>query len=196
MNEDVAKDLTWSTKAFLNHVWPVASWACGGGRIEAVESVTATGFVRELDVFAGIDAWQMVDGRGYMRGIASRVQKDHAKKFRTFTVRYARHTGAETEFAKRLKAIDARDQGALYPALTVHAYVADKHEGPLTAVGVCQTIDLYTYIRDNKKTVATNHTFGEWFYCPSWKTLNDAGITVWTWDRDAPNIPTQRGKSA
>jgi hypothetical protein len=143
VNEDVARDMSWSAQAFVKYVWPeVASW-CGGGELKPVESVSARGFVRDLDVLAGIDAWQLLRDRGYMRGVASRMQVKE-KSYETFTIRTRRYGDTVTEFEKRVTAIRDREAGALYPALTVQGYVADRRDGPLVGAGMVRTGDLLT----------------------------------------------------
>jgi hypothetical protein len=144
VNEDVTRDMSWSAQAFVRFVWPVVAPWCGGGELKPVESVSASGLVRDLDVLAGIDAWQLLHDRGYMRGVASRVQD--RRMYGTFTVRYRRHGDATTEFEKRRAAIRDRDAGALYPALTVQGYVADKARGPLIGAGMARTVDIIEHL--------------------------------------------------
>lgn len=145
MNDDVATDLRCSSWAFKNLVWPEIEGWCGYGRLKLVEDTTARGLAKELDTLAGIDAWQLLDNRGFMRGIASRVQR-RPEPYRSFTIRYRRYGGATTEFEKRLSAIRDRDAGALFPALTVQAYVQSWERGPLVAAAVVRTIDMFEHL--------------------------------------------------
>jgi len=141
MQRDVALDLQKSSRIFRDTVWPVIGERLGGGDLIPVESVTAEGFQKLLDVEAGIDGWQVVRGSG-MRGIASRVQTirdNHV--WRSFTVRYWRENGRnQTEWHKRIKAL-ATEENWLSPHWTVQAYV-DKQENLLYA---CATKTSYLY---------------------------------------------------
>jgi hypothetical protein len=75
------------------------------------------------------------------------------KNYRTFTIRYKRKSGSETEFSKRIKAING-DQGFLFPHLTVQAYL-DKRGAAKKILGGCvvRTVDLYKYAENNIKTL-------------------------------------------
>ena len=68
---DWRHDMTESSYAFKTYVWSKVGPWCDEGRLEIVESSTATGLVRDFDTFAGVDAWQLLDDRGFMRGVAS-----------------------------------------------------------------------------------------------------------------------------
>jgi hypothetical protein len=118
MRAEVAAALTRSAAAFHDVVWPAISLDLGGGALVPVESVTSAGFAKQLDVLAGVDAWQVVDESG-MRPLASRVQAGWGR-INTFTIRWSLPSGARTEIDKR---IDAIRDGYLYPAVTVQAYL-------------------------------------------------------------------------
>lgn len=155
MNDDVARDLSGSSRAFKGLVWPAVRAWCGSGRLALVEDSTARGLAREFDVLAGIDAWQLRDDRGFMRGIASRVQeiRDPSRPpFESFTIRYRRYGGAATEFDKRLSAIRDRDTGALFPALTIQGYVRSWSRGPLLAASVAYTVDVFEHLAEQLRT--------------------------------------------
>lgn len=176
---DWRHDMTESSYAFQNYVWPkVRSW-CDEGRLEIVENTTATGLARDLDTLAGIDAWQLLDNQGFMRGIASRVQTG-AKNWRTFTVRKSCSSGAKTEFTKRLEALKNRDRGAILPELTIHAYVCDYRKGPLLSVAVVRTVDLYEYLKTqiSKGRAKTRSTNNAVFYWVSWDELEASKIRI------------------
>lgn len=182
MNDDVSRDMASSSLAFVTHVWPaVAAW-CGDGRLEMVEDSTARGLAKEFDTLAGIDAWQLLDDRGYMRGIASRVQAGD-RNWRTFTIRSRRHNGSRTEFEKRLESIRDRRAGAIYPALTIQAYVRDFVRGPLLGAAVVRTLDLFEYLdaQIEAGTVETNSTTNADFYVLRWPTMVDFGVQVREW---------------
>lgn len=140
----MAHDLSRSARVFSEVVWPQVAPACGGGELVPVEAVSGTGMAWMLDVMGGIDAWQAMDN-GVMRGIASRVQwiRPDREPFNTFTIRLDRASGTATEFAKRLHAIGHAEQGWLYPALTVQAYV-EMDDDRLLSWAAVYTHDLYT----------------------------------------------------
>lgn len=105
--------------------------------------------VKLLDTHCGIDALHVFGGQ--IRGLALRVQ--WGEDYRTFTVRYRKASGAETEYEKRMRAIDSA-LGALYPYLTIQAYL-DNRENPnqIRSIGVVRTLDLYNFIRYNESKV-------------------------------------------
>lgn len=166
-------DLSRSAEAFRSVVWPEVAGYCGGGGLVPVEEVTATGFSRELDVSAGIDAWEIQPGSG-IRGIASRVQwiPDGGRPWNTFTIRKSRDSGAATEYAKRLLAIEG-DEGWLYPHFTIQAYLSSETD-VLLSVAVCKTLDLICYIRDGSE-LRTRRTANAEFYAVGWKEYRRAG---------------------
>lgn len=194
MLRTVEDDLRASAWAFKQLVWPAISPWCGGGRLEPVELSTAKGLARDFDVLAGIDAWQLCDQRGYMRGIASRVQwppaglRRNGQPWQTFTVRRRRDTGTTTEFEKRLDAIRSRDAGALYPALTVQAYLKSGR-GPLLSAAVMRTRDLYEHIAEHG--APTRRTTNAEFFYLAWSRLAIVGlpIRVWPDDRNGDSPP-------
>jgi hypothetical protein len=167
----VSQAMSDSRAAFVSTVWPVIRDGCGGGRIVPVEDVSAAEFVRELDVLAGIDAWQILSDNGagdVMRGIASRVQWGH--DWSTFTVRRSVPSGRPTEYDKRSAAL-CGDRGYLCPHLTVQAYIAG---GQLLSVGVATTAAVIAAVdRRNVRSVATGETF---FVVPFAAV---SGIKVW-----------------
>lgn len=189
MRQDVARDLTKSSQAFLTLVWPAISHMAGGGRMTPVELVTDKGFSNVLDAMAGIDAWQVIDHSSVLRGIASRVQFSD-KSWETFTIRYARQNGATTEYEKRLRAIKHHDMGFLYPHLTVQAYVSTDLE-KLVAAAVVRTADLFEHaeriVQDVSRGVAVHATRGgiranrsdaTTFIWIPWRTLEQAGAHI------------------
>jgi hypothetical protein len=157
---DVARDLAKSSDAFGHLV-------CGGEYVP-VESVEG----RDLDALAGIDGWQVRRDLGRMRGLACRVQWTE-RPFDTFTIRLARSSGAETEYAKRLDAIQSPD-GWLYPALTVQAYVSPSQRMLLSAAAV-PTRDLYEV--SGPRLIRRNGTDGNAFVVVPWTELKRA--VVW-----------------
>lgn len=144
MRLDVERDLSASAKAFQEIVWPQYQPILGG-EIRHVESVSAQGFEKDLDTLAGIDAWQIHRESGQIYGVGSRVQPvtrgipPGALPYNTFTIRLERHNGYETEYSKRLHAIE---RGALYPAITIHGYYCASQRTLLSSMS-CKTRELF-----------------------------------------------------
>ena len=146
MRADVVRDLSASAFDFTRVVWPALAPKLGGGEIVPIEAVSHAGFNKELDTLAGIDAWLIRRGKASICGVASRVQWGRA--WNTFTIRISRPSGASTEYEKRLRAIDNRDHGFLYPHYTIQGYIEDpKGEGELLSACAVRTLDLFTMAR-------------------------------------------------
>lgn len=147
MRLEVANDLSDSAFDFSRVVWPAISRVVDGGEIIPVEAVAHRGFDKELDTLSGIDAWQLMHHRHAIRGIASRVQ--WGKCWQTFTIRMARPSGVDTEYQKRLQALDNLDRGFLLPHLTIQGYVEKpKRFGQFVGGAVIKTSDLFALARD------------------------------------------------
>ncbi len=149
------KNLSASAADFVHTVWPAIQHdpLVGGGKIRPVEANAARDFKDELDLLAGIDAWQVMNQPGAIRGLASRVQWTE-ENHRSFTTRYARPSGAETEYQKRLMALNARQDGYVFPHLTVQAFLTGQG-GRLRSAAVVKTEDLMRaaqFIVTNAKT--------------------------------------------
>lgn len=185
MRADVATDLSASTLAFTSVVWPALSRLVRNGEFIPVEASTASGLARDFDVLAGIDAWQKLpDG---MRGIACRVQSCRVP-WDTFTIRYERDSGAETEYAKRLRAIQDREGGWLYPHLTIHGYVSDA-DGSLLSAAVVRTCDLFAFAAEHEHDASPETVYfrsndrasrgdaNKFLVCP-WANLRRAGVKL------------------
>lgn len=134
----IFSDLSNSASDFVNIVWPFISSVegIGGGHIIPVEAVSCDGFANELDVLAGVDAWQIVQNNKAVRGIASRVQ--WGTDYQSFSIRYSTPSGVETEFQKRLRALNNPDEGYLFPHLTVQAFL-DRQGGQILSVAAIPT---------------------------------------------------------
>jgi hypothetical protein len=141
MNSLVFTQLSESARDFQNIVWPLVSKTplVDGGLIRPVEAVAEKDFKDELDLLAGIDAWQVQYNPTAMRGIASRVQWGGSHD--SFSVRTRLPSGNETEFQKRLRAIQNSDSGHLFPHVTIQAYL-NVPGGILLAAAAIKTIDL------------------------------------------------------
>jgi hypothetical protein len=172
MDKDVAFDMGWSGRLFIGQVFPMIKDEICGGRAIVMEGRPDAELARILDMNAGIDCWQIMDGGG-LRGIACRVQKGE-KVWGTFTVRKARATGAETEYAKRKKAIYS-ESGQIYPHFTIQAY-SQTETGPIMAVAICRTKDLIDFIDPEKTQV--KHTSNACFFVCEWAEMQRQGVDV------------------
>lgn len=99
-----------------------------------------------FDTKSGID--YIRENSDGLQGIASRVQ--WGKAWNSFTIRYARHTGTETEFEKRKRQIT---NGYLYPAFTLQAYFDNRDNNDLLSIGIIKTIDLYKFVSEYPELV-------------------------------------------
>lgn len=178
MNAAVAHDLSDSAADFTRVVWPVIKEHCGGGTFVPVESASTSGFDSNLDIQAGIDAWQVHQELG-IRGIASRVQWGD-KAWNTFTVRKSRASGVKTEYEKRLAAITGSG-GWLYPHLTVQAYVSKRGgTGRLLSVGVIETAELFTYLENAPERVNKDGQSSFAYYEWQWIVAKNPATGLWT----------------
>lgn len=192
MNAVLMDNLRDSSADFCEFVWPVIKSYIGDGRIDPVEAVTNESTTRNLDMLAGIDAWQYLTCG--MRGIASRIQwlypdNSYLERYwpwNTFTVRQRTASGCDTEYQKRLKAIESK-RGLLYPHLTVQAYIYRKRHGPLDAVAVVETAELIDYIRRYNPPLKTGKD-GHQFYIPRWSHMVDVGYEVIMSSRYEPTV--------
>lgn len=146
-----------SAAVFKETVWPFIlkqGWVRPGELIP-VETDRKESLARSLDIYSGIDAWQLDEGHSGIRGIASRVQWDtgrySAYPFNTFTIR-AETRCNETELQKRLRAWREADRGWLYPHLTCQAYMGREGAGIIRSVMVCKTDYLYGFVAWLQKT--------------------------------------------
>jgi hypothetical protein len=188
VHDDVRRDLSASASDFLRVVVPAIRDLIGPGRITPVESTAPADLRRDLDILAGIDAWQMVDSEGRMRGIASRIQWGN-RVWRSFTVRLERPNGLKTEKDKRIDAFLRPAGGWLLPALTVQAYLTwPKPGGTLIEAGVIRTSDLLDHmIRNPCERPLRNPEDGVMFEPYFWDDLNGKVRTV------GPLASAQRG---
>ena len=140
-NSLLMEQLSDSANDFQNVVWPKVSGLplVGGGSIRPVEAVAEKDFKDELDLLSGIDAWQIHHAPSTIRGIASRVQWGEC--YQSFSVRTRLPSGNETEFQKRQYAIQNKENGHLYPHLTIQAFL-NTRGGSLLAAAAIKTVDL------------------------------------------------------
>ncbi len=163
MNDPLLQMLSQSASDFQRIVWPIASAfpLVGGGLLRPVEAVATADFKDDLDLLAGIDAWQVDRGIPMMRGLASRVQ--WGGRYDTFSIRYRLPSGQPTEFAKRLISIQNKDKGHLFPHFTVQAYLA-RQGGDLLSCAVVETTALYDVAREmDAKGIFQNSYYPEKF---------------------------------
>lgn len=147
MNNPLLQALSQSAADFQNVVWPVVSQfpLVGGGMLRPVEAVATADFKDDLDLLAGIDAWQVDRGIPMMRGLASRVQ--WGGRYDTFSIRYRLPSGQPTEFAKRVTSIQNKGKGHLFPHFTVQAYL-DQAGGKLLSCAVIETEALFSVAQE------------------------------------------------
>lgn len=187
MREDVLRQLSQSAAAFRNHIWPIIGPRVGGGELIHVEAVTEKGFKNDLDSLAGIDAWQVIHDLG-IRGIASRVQPtdllNNGKTWETFTIRSKVVSGHETEYAKRLRAVEHPGWGLLCPHLTIHSYMTSNWDKPL-AIAAIRTRDLILFVKDhNDKVCEKAVTGGNHMLTVKWSELQKGNIRLVIWRHD------------
>ena len=98
-----------------------------------------------LDKYSGIDAiyFNELD----LAGVALRIQQNSNKNWETFTIRYKRITGTETEYSKRIRQIFAFHP-SFYPHYTCQAYLSDDNK--LIGGGVCYTSDLFKLAKESE----------------------------------------------
>lgn len=157
----IVQALSDSARDFQDIVWPRISTTplVGGGVIRPVEAVAEKDFKDELDLLAGIDAWQIQYSPTAIRGIASRVQWGPC--YESFTIRTRLPSGNETEFQKRLRAIENSDKGHIFPHLTIQAYL-DQRQGRLigaAAVSTRQLIETAAVLIENKERLQPRKDF-------------------------------------
>ena len=164
MGASWVEDLTEANRDFMNLVLPVITPACGGGTFLPVEVMRDNEIAQDLDLMAGVDVWQRIDGEG-VRGIAARVQQGSVN-WGTFTIRQTRTSGAQTEYEKRKMAIESGRY--IYPYLTCQAYV---NNGELIGVGLAKTEDVFSAI-DVYGWPQTNPHDGNTFLCVKFSAVN------------------------
>jgi hypothetical protein len=184
MRPEVSRAMTESAAALQDVIWPLVGPLVGGGRLVPVETVTSAGFTKELDLLAGVDAWQIIDDRG-MRGLASRVQFDD-RDWSTFTIRKRLPSGRETEWHKRLRWYNDRDRGWLGPHLTCQAYTRRATEGlePISAA-IVRTRDIVGAIQLGHSYERTNRADRNVMACIDWAELERIGAEIRIWRAEA-----------
>jgi len=132
------EDMSTSEANFRQIVWPeISDWFGEDTTLYATENKSDE-LRRSFDVTAGVDFWVVESGLG-MVSIASRVQ---TYDMTTFTIRYSRKSGAETEYQKRVKQLNGDYE---LPTWTVQAYI-DPILDVLRNAAAIKTDRLYEYI--------------------------------------------------
>lgn len=170
MRAEVAKDLKWSSRAFVDLVWPLFSPAVGGGELFPVEmSTNGAEFLKKLDQVAGIDGW-IVQNNRHMFGIASRVQNAGNFAYKTFTVRTKRPHGKpeDTEYEKRRAQI--RTKGSVWPLWTSQAYL-DRDTNTVVRAAIAKTEDVIAAVTMGLGWQPPKTYSGEQFWAVPWSHL-------------------------
>lgn len=110
-----------------------------------------------LDKYSGIDYVVKTNDNNIV-GVAARIQ--YNINYRTFTIRTARHTGAKTEYEKRVEAIN---KGYFYPAYTLQAYF-NRADSTLIGAAIIETKKLYQFIEDNPDKVHKRSSDNEFIF--------------------------------
>src|ERR1017187_3710043 len=147
MRKEVLDALSKSAKDFVTIVWPVAKPIMGGGELIPCEHFMSDELKTTLDQSAGVDGWQIID-KGGMSAIASRVQYTN-QDFQTFTIRFERPNGGETELSKRLRAIKSGGR-LLYPYWTVQAFLWARRK-KMGSIGIVHTKTLMLLADDYRR---------------------------------------------
>lgn len=195
MSDDWERDLSDSRRRFINIVWPeINTWFASGDSDADIELVPTEGaddyLSTEFDRTAGVDFWVIKSDTG-MTSIASRVQ---TYDMTTFTVRYERGSGVDTEHQKRVR--QYRDRDAHLPTYTIQAYV-DATLCVLRNAGIIRTSELYEHILSQRCPISEDELIGsdesEQFYAVPWSNLVTRGLYVH--DRDRAGL-SERGQQS
>lgn len=174
MGRDFKSTLSLATRQYDEYIKPVWPFMIRGYGIP-VEGKTDDDLANKLDQLAGIDIFN-IDG-DVTYGVASRIQT--GKAWNTFTVRKKRDSGTETEYAKRLKAINS--DGILFPRVTYQAYVSADTGGTLLSMAVCLTKELISLCKNGY--AKTRHTGrgqygGAEFFVMEWSDMVQFGCKM------------------
>ena len=138
--------------------------------IEKSEDIVLTKF----DQSSGIDLISQ-NNKG-IQTIASRAQ--WGKDYQSFTIRYERTSGSQTEYEKRLIAIK---EGYDYPQLTMQAFFDDRKTNNLRSIGLIKTTDLYSFTEINIDNPYLVHrkTSDNPFLTIYWKNLSGYKLEIY-----------------
>lgn len=180
MNPDMRDRLQKSSSDFVRLVWPAIG--AGFGDPIPVESVSDSGFTKELDARAGIDAW-LISVDGHMRGLASRVQWTD-RSFDTFTVRVRSRSGQPTEYHKRKAEIEAVIP-AIRPHYCCHAYVS-MDRTRLIAAAITRMSDVIAAMDAGVGRLMPANRDGTQGWAVPWAALRERGapLRIYPQERD------------
>lgn len=143
---------------------------------------TKDGLLEYMDQSYGADWIVQVKGNQKVSTftVAGRIQWDRPEwpEYRTFTIREARHTGSETELAKRMKAIAG---GGLLPMYTCQCYF-DRSEFKRGAL--VKTEDLYDSLQFGHERNSSDNDF----LIKKWEDIQSDGYDIKIVD-DMPFAP-------
>ena len=173
MNNAVKKKMSKSIYDFERIVKPkLAKSELVEGNIISIEKATLEKYknlISSFDILAGIDAWIINTSKG-IQGLASRIQW-RTKNWETFTIRFKLPTGNETEYHKRLRAIETGEY--LYPFYTVQAYIDIPRTGNLLGMAVAKTAHIFDMIKAGKCGERPNPEDGVRFKWVDWKEMQN-----------------------
>jgi len=146
---------------------------------------------KKLDLTCGIDymlEW-IRDGKSTMYGVGCRVQwvdLPKEKLWNTFTIRIHRDSGAETEFEKRVRAINSK---AIYPTLTLHIYM-NKNTGNVESFAIAKTEEITKYILTQTQGIEHKHTGSNQigqasFIAVDWKLFEPYAKRLYVYERSS-----------
>ena len=151
------------------------------GKLISIESTTNfKGLAKQFDILAGIDIWQIKEKEG-IRGIANRIQWGD-KAWNTFTIREKRTSGSETEYSKRLRALQTKQW--LFPFYTVQSYMTRRRVGELLSLAIAKTEDIFKLIESGNYTKRFNSEDGNSFFCISWRDMEKANLAIKIYERN------------
>lgn len=129
----------------------------------------------QFDQLAGIDIFVVASNEG-ITTMSSRIQW-HDTSYDTFTIRKSRNTGAQTEYNKRLKAIQSGKW--LYPYYAIQAYLTKpKRKGSLIALAVTHTKDIIDMIQQGNYEEGFTPNDRNTFCIVKWQDMIKAGHMI------------------
>jgi len=165
---NVDDDLADSRTRFEEIVWPeINGWFGDDPELHRTED-KPDALREDFDCVGGIDYWVVEHGAG-MVSIASRVQTYDKS---TFTVRYSRRTGNDTEYQKRMRQLNSHYE---LPTYTVQAYV-DTTLRALRNAAAVRTSSFYEYLTTGtpgEDWPLKRSNENEYFFAVSWSELQD-----------------------
>lgn len=144
-SNDVASRRRDSAYDFDRAVLPYLGQWLPDGRFVSVEDAPSHPAIEIVDTVAGIDGWFISGDATRLQAIASRVQYG-TEPYESFTIRASRPSGAVTELAKRLEALQDRDGHLVVPHYTVQAWVERRRTGRALLVLMVLTQDLFEFV--------------------------------------------------